>query len=664
MRPNKPVLNATKLLISIGGFAANPGVMAGIKTGVSVAETWTKMWARPPASLDRLAEEMAAKAETLIASRPALGPDAGLLLFQMVQLSLPSPDEIMAERLQADALSRAMYAKLTLPEFRTETMRLLFRDVTVPILSRMFDSPDLVKDLTPAFMEKVLDDLGKVTALAERLEARVSETAGTQDLQTEMIVALAERYAEANPESFFDAYRELERALKLAAEEKRKGRLPGPVPEAVESILARADALNEAGHIDEASAELARLDAAYEAEIARLRDTRLQLIEKRITQAIMVRDPQAASEMVIAYLALREGARAPSYGSLWIMQNQWLADGKAQGLRFDMEVALDLARAGGGLARTEEETGAALNDLGVTLLQLGQVEADNRHLEEAVEVMEQALTIRSREAGEDTWLVTMNNFGAILKELGSREAGTARLDQALAVYETILAVVQPEMDPDTWANAQMNKGNVHFVLADRVDRTDPEALQAHLEQAVRHYDAAMQVWTAEVNPRGWLMAMINLANGRARLYEVTGRIEHLQAALRTYMEAQNRLHPVEDRVMLGTIQNNSGNLLRALGLRIGDPEQLEAARAQFNDALTVRTRREAPWDWAVTQANLARTEVGLGQIAQPQDKAAYYQAALTHAEAALDVHAGDPGSRSHAEAAALRDEILDLIAQT
>ena len=116
MAPNKPIRNATRLLIAVGGFAAGPGLLAGLKAGLSVADTVKAMWAKAPPALNGLADDLAREAEELFAAWPDRPPDADILFGQMVALGLPSADDIVSCALKPDALCDLMLARLTAPE--------------------------------------------------------------------------------------------------------------------------------------------------------------------------------------------------------------------------------------------------------------------------------------------------------------------------------------------------------------------------------------------------------------------------------------------------------------------------------------------------------------------------------------------------------------------
>ena len=91
-----------------------------------------------------------------------------------------------------------------------------------------------------------------------------------------------------------------------------------------------------------------------------------------------------------------------------------------------------------GARSSDDERGAAHNNLGIALWRLGERESGTARLEEAVAAYRAALKELTRERVPLDWAMTQNNLGNALQTLGERESGTARLEEAVAAYREAL----------------------------------------------------------------------------------------------------------------------------------------------------------------------------------------------------------------------------------
>jgi tetratricopeptide (TPR) repeat protein len=473
-------------------------------------------------------------------------------------------------------------------------------------------------------MESKLDALPAQLVAALRAEqgqptAVLSPFAQTLLANEQFIVALAYRYAEGNPSDFDAALRGLERALEVAAEQKQRGQLPGNTDDAVNVVIARVDALNDAGDLDTAAALIVEEEARAEAGLTRLYD-------KGIAQAILTRDAGAACAYELKKLPLDVPDPAAQFGALRDVQDIWYARGRDKGLNFDLEVAIALARARHGRAGDADERGWALNDLGVVLGNLGKREAGTARLEQAVACYRAALEVWTQDRVPLDWARTQMNLGNALARLGEREADGTRLEQAVAVHRAALKERMRERVRLDWAMTQMNLGVALQTLGAR------EADSALLEQAVAAYRAALEEHTHKSVPLYWAATQTNLGNALSTLGEReagTARLEEAVAAYRAALEERTR-----ERVPLqwAMTQMGLGNVLKTLGEREAGIARLEQAAAAYRAALEEHTRERVPLDWAMAQVGLGTALQALGEreagTARLEEAAAAYRAAL------------------------------------
>ena len=468
---------------------------------------------------------------------------------------------------------------------------------------------------------KHTEALGKSLAVFAARRAGVSSK-----FSSELVLALAKRYAEASPDDFEAALRSLENALDTAAAERSKGRLPGNVSDAVEAVMARVDEMNDAGRIDEAEAELARLDAEHRDEIARLEQARLRIVDKRIAQAVLTRDVAAAVALELDKLALQDGG----FEDLRKVWYGWYERGRDKGLRFDLEVAIGLAQAACDRAQGADQTGTALNDLGNALATLGERERDTARLQKAVAAFAAALEVWTRETVPLDWAKTQMNLGNALLRLGERDSGTARLEAAVAAFEAALEVWTRDTAPLDWAMTQNNLGTALQTLGER--ENDP----ARLDAAVAAYQAALEVRTRETVPLDWATTLNNLGSALAILGQRESGGARLEAAVAAYeaaLEVQTRETAPLD---WAATQMNLGNALRALGDRESGTARLEEAVTAYNAALEEWTRERVPLQWAMTQGNLCTVEL---TFFDTSGDPAHLDAAQRYLDAAREVFA-------------------------
>ena len=390
----------------------------------------------------------------------------------------------------------------------------------------------------------------ELAQFARKLFEVIAEAGSQAGLSEDLTSVLAERYADGNPDDFDAALRGVMRALEVAREDR--ARLPSNLDAAVNDIIARIDAMNDEGLVEDALEEIRReVDAQKErSEEAVAALERLQ--EKALAQAILSRSvPEVVKEVLSTLPPGDEG-----HEGLRVAYLEWMERGRDKGLNFDLEVSVALARFGMEAYKSRVLAGNCSNDLGVSLALLGERESGTNRLEEAVAAYRVALEERNRDQLPMAWSQTQGNLGNVLALLGEREGGTDRLEEAIAAYQSVLEEVTRDGAPMDWARTQMNLGNALRILGER------ESGNERLKQAVAAYRLALEERTRERVPLHW-----------------------------------------------ATTQMNLGTALRALGEREKGPDRLEEAVAAYRAALEESTRERVPLSWAIVRVNLAGLKV-------------------------------------------------------
>jgi CHAT domain-containing protein/tetratricopeptide (TPR) repeat protein len=213
---------------------------------------------------------------------------------------------------------------------------------------------------------------------------------------------------------------------------------------------------------------------------------------------------------------------------------------------------------------------------------------------------------------------------AILRLL-SRPAQVSEMHRRVLLCRQALTLIRRRKDPTIWADLQIQLGNS---LAQ-----DPQGRRAdNLEQAMQHYQYALEIYSREAFPEQWAMIQNNLAF--AYWNRIRGvRADNLEEAVHYYGEALQvftREAFPEDWAM------TQNNLALAYGDRIRGERagNLEQAIQHYHQALQVYTREAFPEQWALAQNNLAlayRDRIG-GKRADNLEKA------IRHFEQALEVY--------------------------
>ncbi|HEX9921086.1 MAG TPA: hypothetical protein VGD99_00340 [Anaerolineae bacterium] len=241
---------------------------------------------------------------------------------------------------------------------------------------------------------------------------------------------------------------------------------------------------------------------------------------------------------------------------------------------------------------------------------------------------EQRLT-RQRAAAEPNWAgiaFLCRDLAAIYRELDDYERAGSFQDEAIEAYLTAIAR-SDEGDQNRnqdWAPLQVWLGLAYQERL-RGDRA------GNLEQAIVHFQQALEVRTRQAFPTDWAMTQNNLGNAFANRLQ-GDRAGNLEQAIVHYQQAlEVRTRQVFSEDWAG-IQNNLGTAFadRIKGDRAGN---LEQAIVHYQQALEVRTRQAFPADWALTQNNLGNAFANRLQ----GNRADNLEQAIVHYRQALEV---------------------------
>jgi tetratricopeptide (TPR) repeat protein len=259
------------------------------------------------------------------------------------------------------------------------------------------------------------------------------------------------------------------------------------------------------------------------------------------------------------------------------------------------------------LARSIHRSNAAIGEFlakeAEALHEYGRDRGSNVHLVAEIALRRELL---ARASSDDERGAARNNLGNALWRLGERESGTARLEEAVVAYRAALEERTRERVPLDWATTQTNLGTALRALGRRESGT------ARLEEAVKAYRAALEERTRERVPLDWAMTQNNLGSALGTLGERESGTARLEEAVTAFRAALEEHTPERVPLHRAGTQNNLGVALRTLGERESGTARLEEAVAAFRAALEENTRERVPLEWARTQMNLGGALATLG----------------------------------------------------
>ena len=179
------------------------------------------------------------------------------------------------------------------------------------------------------------------------------------------------------------------------------------------------------------------------------------------------------------------------------------------------------------------------------------------------------------------------------------------LPYRVELYRKAISLIDPQIDPEQWA---WQHSSLALALIDtrlQGDRAE------NLEEAKRHFEQAITVWTKEKSPIKWAATIHNLAH----VYHVRirgERVENIEQTIDYYRQALEIRTREEMPEQWGMTNFNLGNAYidRIKGER---SINVESAIQHYNSALLVRTEESNPIKWA-------NTIIGLGSAYQDRMK--------------------------------------------
>ena len=271
-------------------------------------------------------------------------------------------------------------------------------------------------------------------------------------------------------------------------------------------------------------------------------------------------------------------------------------------------------------------------NLGNALQSLGDRDPDSDGLDRSIAAYRAALEVFSVDTNSVKRGMVQSNLGGSLMMLGQRQADTALLQEAEVAFTAALSALPRESVPLDWARAQNNLGNTLRILGER------ESGAERFKEAAAAYRSALEERRRDEMPLQWAITQSNLGTALRGIGEREGGTQALEQSVAAYHAALEELTPELAPLDWSTAQNNLGNALATLGQREQNIARFKEAAAAFRAALQQRSREQSPLLWAQTQNNLASA---LTLIGQQEGDATYLEQAATAFRAVLQVRTRD-----------------------
>lgn len=320
-------------------------------------------------------------------------------------------------------------------------------------------------------------------------------------------------------------------------------------------------------------------------------------------------DTKAVSEAIVRRIKKQHIGDADAvFDALCEEQDRWYSIGRDHGRVLDLEISILLAEACLALASTPEQRRSALNDLGISLCDLGRREGNLFRLQAGVEAIKAALLEVSRDQEPLAWASTQNNLGNALQILGKREDDPTRFAAAVTAYENALLEYTLDRVPSRWATTQNNLGTAQSELGRR--ENDSSRLLAALEAFV----SALQEYSRERAPLDWAMAQYNLGSVLVALGREESNLSRLISASKAYEAASLEFTRERAPLNWAQTQSNLSDLDLAFHALSPDPVRLISAREKALAAREVFVSAKASAYVEGVDLTLSKIDAAQGEV--------------------------------------------------
>ncbi|MEL6503695.1 MAG: hypothetical protein AAFQ10_04485 [Pseudomonadota bacterium] len=478
-------------------------------------------------------------------------------------------------------------------------------------ISAVKDDPDIYKKLEPAVARATLASLDAIHQGMEEANRKLDElvessreTAKQLGLQEGMLIQLARNYADDAANDFNSAHRSIEQALKVAADDREKDKLPSNLDDAVKTVLQRMADLNETGDFDGAQAALHAELQAMDEDDRKRKAARARLYQRGMSQAILRNSPKDAAEYSVLFSELEGPLSFEGISNLQTISNDLAVK---MGKEFELRVALRLAEIALIRAVNLEQTIQCMNQIGISLQHLGERKNDKSILEKSITILNDARALCNRLTDPNDWAMSQNNLGVSLFKLGRLNRDPDLCDRAIKKFNKASSVFNRKDKPLRWAGLQLNTGAALTFIGDQ--NNDPE--KARL--AIKALSKSLKEFDKKKSPDEWATCQHNIGDA----YQIIGQLEEGTQNLKKSAGAYRKALSVRKRTNTpwewATSQCNLGVVLHLIGKRNSNNANLREAIDAYRASLTVFSKKNLSHLWGQSQYNLGETLRALGE---------------------------------------------------
>ena len=235
-----------------------------------------------------------------------------------------------------------------------------------------------------------------------------------------------------------------------------------------------------------------------------------------------------------------------------------------------------------------------------TLNNMAQIFVTRGDLDRALQLYQESLALKEQLGDVYGMATTQNNLAAAYAQR-IRGDRAENIEQAIFHYQQALEVYTRQAYPEQWATTQNNLANAY---SDRIrgDRAE------NIEQAIFHYQQALEVYTREAFSEQSAVTQNNLAN--AYRNRIRGdRAENIEQAIFRYQQALITAREIGDK-------NSYSNISLELGKLYIEQGRWYDALHLFEESLAIHRQGDDLDARADTIYQIARTHHLIGNLAK------------------------------------------------
>jgi tetratricopeptide (TPR) repeat protein len=175
-----------------------------------------------------------------------------------------------------------------------------------------------------------------------------------------------------------------------------------------------------------------------------------------------------------------------------------------------------------------------------------------------------------------------------------------------------------------------------------------------------HWDKAIAVFEQVKSAEGRFYKGLSYSYRSERVAAPVDDLKKAVSAYKSALEVRTRKDLPQDWAMT---QNNLGNVLQTLGKRLEGAEgskKLEEAVSAYKSALEVRTRKDLPIDWAMTQENLGIAFAEIAKREKGENGIGYINESIACFDNALSVFDATNFPYNHRKATDNKNKALQI----